>query len=888
MAGRNSDIKVTVRGDADFGAARREAKDALDDIEREAKDVKLSPELDTADIRKAIALAEQLDGMVATLDIDADPADIVQAEKLARSLRGFQARVDLSVEGKAELTEALGLADKMEGLRKVRVEVQGRQDLERAAEIADDLERRRTVPIDAQASDLVRLDDQVAEALSSGGEAGSEGIAGALGDIDFEDIGSSGAEKLTSSLAAAGPWAAAAAGVGAIFGDEFLEGFNNALPDSRGDTIRALRTNLSPDELAAVGRAGGDAYSSGLAEGLSGAKDTAAQLQGQLGRIDEAFDLKEVTRQATALEQVFGVDMTESINAVAKLVSQGLVADSREGFDLLFELGQQTQGQFDEMLTSTDEFSTSIKALGIEGPRGLKLIGEMIRTGIFEQADQAGEVFSELNETIISGGAHDALVQLGVDAESFTADIAAGGPLAASAVAEIATQLLAVDDNAEQAQLTAQIFGGNMGLLGDEAREAALQLFSTADGIDIVGTEASDAADQIEGSASGLDRLKKVAVELGDELGGTVADGIDTLNSLAEMDFGAAASSAASFGEALGIKLLGPLGEIASRGPDWLDPFGKLKDSWHELTDEAPAAVAGAESLSTAAREGAPAMDDLAEAATGAADGVDQVTQSADELEAQLRGLFDFSADQLFRDIADGVDQLAEAMKDGGTKAVEMAGGIDISTKAGRDLQDQMEGLNGTLIDAEVAYANNEISAQELADVHGTLEAKFRDAGRAAGLTEGEVQGLIDKYLAVPSDVVTNLRAVDNATAVVNNLKAALSGLKDKTITVTTRNAIVAATAATANARARGGWTDGLTLVGEEGPELIDVKGRAFVHTAAETRELMSNRGGALNGPGPAAGAGGPRVNIERLIVDKGVDVWQQLQLAELVYGGRR
>ncbi len=877
MAGRSANISVKIEGEADFGAARREAKAAIDDIEKAADDVKLTPELDSSEIRKAIDLAKQLDGLTAELTVDADISEIVQAEALAKSLRSFQARVDLSVEGKEELRDALNLSEQMDRIRTVRLEVQGRQDLERAAEIADDLERRRSVPIDAQASDLVRLDDQVSEALTRGGEAGSDGIAGALADTDLSDVGGSLADQLASSLAAAGPYAAAAGAVGAVFGESFLEGFNNALPSGRQDTIRALKTNLSDADLAVVGEAGGAAYSSGLAEGLAGAKDTAAQLQGQLGRIDDDLDLKEVTRQASALEQVFGVDMTESINAVAKLVSQGLVKDSQEGFDLLFELGQQTQGQFDEMLTSTDEFSTSIKALGIEGPKGLKLIGEMIRTGIFEQADQAGEVFSELNETIISGGAHDALVQLGVDAENFTADIAGGGPLAASAVAEIATQLLAVDDNAEQAQLTAQIFGGNMGLLGDEARTAALELFATADGTEAVGTAASDAATSIEESATGLDRLKKVAVDLGEELGTTAADALDLGTALADADWDTVKDKAVSLGETLGTKLGGPLLDIAERVG--LDPLGPLKDSINELTgaaDDLPPKLA-----STVDK-----MGETTDASGELADGIDLVTQSADELQAQLEGMFDFSADQLFRDIAGGVDDLAESLTDGGAKAIDFTGAIDIGTDAGRKLQEQLEGLNGTLIDAEVAYANQEISAEQLAAVHANLETEFRAAASAAGLTSEQVRVLTDKYLSVPDSVTTELRAIDNATAVVRNLQAALSGLKDKTITVTTRNTIIAATAATANARARGGWTDGLTLVGEEGPELIDVKGRAFVHTAAETRELMSNRGGDLGGA-PGLGGVGPRIQIGQVVVDKGVDLWQQLDLAEQVYAVR-
>ena len=63
MAGRNANISVKIEGEADFGAARREAKAAIDDIEK-AADVTLTPELDTSEIRKAIDLAKQLETSV--------------------------------------------------------------------------------------------------------------------------------------------------------------------------------------------------------------------------------------------------------------------------------------------------------------------------------------------------------------------------------------------------------------------------------------------------------------------------------------------------------------------------------------------------------------------------------------------------------------------------------------------------------------------------------------------------------------------------------------------------------------------------------------------------------------------------------------------------------
>lgn len=888
MARKNPNISISIDGEADLSKARKDVKSDLGRMEDDARDAakaidrafaNLSPELDTSEIRQALDLAKQLDGMVAEFTVDTDLAEIRQAEQLAKSLRGFQARVDLSVEGREELADALDLAAKMDQIRRVKVEVQGRQDLEKAADLADDLERRRTVPIDAQASDLVRLDNEIEASITEGGRAGSEGIAGALGGLDLSDVGGGMAEQLAGGLAAAGPYAAAAGAVGAVFGESFLEGFNNALPDTRGDTIRQLRNNLADSDMVEVGRAGGAAYSAGLSEGLTAAKDAAALLKGELGGIDKGLNLDEAVRQAMALEQVFGVELADSVTAVDKLVSQGLVKNSQEGFNLLFELGQKTGTQFDEMLELTNEFSTAIKALGIEGPKGLQMIADMVEQGIFPQVDQAGEVFEELNETIINGGAAEALELIGLNAEEMQQRIASGGFEASSAVSEIAATLLAIDDNALQASATAEIFGGNMGLLGDEAREAALQLFVAADGTEEVGTAASDAADKIEESASGLDRLKKAAVELGNEMAGPLVDGLDTLNSLADLDFGPAADSAGSFGESLASHVIAPLGmfsDLTGR-----DPFGPLKDAFDELrgkTDDfaesTGPAVAGAEALSTAAREGAPRLEELGVGADNAAAAIAAAQAATEQLDAALQ-LFSgrFDEDQIMRRIEEDTIAATEAVKGLEAGTYTLGTGFDISTEKGRNAQAALEDLSGSLDTAIAAYQNGTITGQQLADKHAVIEGSVREVASAMNATQAETDELIGKYAAVPSDVSTIFHAETQAAmgAVAAYAGAILAVPTSRTTTITTyQQTVVRPTANDSRfGRASGGPVRAgeMYTVGELGRELFvpDEDGQIIDH--ASTREILENNPGAraLGGSAGSAagGAAGGRVVLE-------------------------
>lgn len=847
------DIKIGVNAKEISGADL--AFQRLVDHLRDGADVDLN--VDLADLRQAFDLANKLAKTTAKMTVDTDLTELQKANDLANALDSFVAVIDLQTNGEGKLREALEISDALERVATIAIDVKGKEDLREAGRIADDLERTRTVPIAARKEDLIRLQDSI----TSAGEGGAEGVDGAMRDIDFADIGGSALDQLTGAIGAAGPWAAVAAGVGAVFGDEFLEGVNNALPSGRQDTIRALKYNLAESDMKAIGEAGGAAYSAGLSESLVGAKDAAAVVKGELGNIDKDLDLSAVTEQATALEQVFGVDVATSVASVDKLISQKLVPNAEVGFNLLFELGQQTGTQFDEMLELSDEFSTSIKALGIEGPKGLKLIGDMVEQNIFPQVDQAGEVFQEFFEIVSNGQAADTLEKIGLNAEEMQRRIAAGGPDAAKATKEIATALLAVDDEGQQAADTTAIFGSNMGYLSDEARNAALELFATADGTEAVGTGASDAAAKIEGAASGLDRLKKLAVDLGNELGTTVADVVDLGNALAIADWDTFGDKAEAVGKKLATSLLGPMQELAGPIDRLGDKLGFDVPNAFDLLD-GKIDRANPKLLSHS-----DALKKTGDAAADAADGLGETKDAVQALDDQI-SIFSgrFDEDQVMRQLQEDTEKALESVKGLTGASYDLGTGFDISTEAGRAAQSAMEDLSGNLDNLIDLNHDHRLSAEEVAAGQQLVEGTLRDVAARMGLTEDETRQLIERYGQVPKSLVTQISAIDYASAVVKNLQTQLSGLKDKTITITAKNAVIAATAATAGKRAKGGGTRGLTLLGEEGPELVDFSGDAFVYTANQTKGLLSSgavrafaQGGLATQPS-IAGEDGPEL----------------------------
>jgi hypothetical protein len=748
---RDPNVSVNIDLEADASGARKAIERDLDKIEDAAKDTanevedafrKLSPKLQTDDIKRALDLAGQLDGMVANFTVDTDLSEIQEAEKLARSLRQFQGRVDLDVEGKAELKEALNLAEKMDQLRTVKVQVQGKADLEQAEKIAAGLDGRNVdVKVDVDASDLADVDSKFAGAGAQAADAFS-------GGFDPNDVGSTIQDGILGAAAAAGPYAAAAAGIGAVFAESFAKGFSRGFAGTaRADLLLQLQGDLSGPQMREVGEAGAEAYGEGFGESLESVKRTAALIEQELSDIDPDLDLSEVTRQAEALAAVFGIDVAEAITSVDKLVSQGLVTNAQDGFNLLFDLGQRTGLQFQEMLELTNEFSTAIKALGIEGAQGLGMIADMVEQGIFPQVDQAGEVFEELNETIIGGGAAEALEKINFNAAQMQETIAGGGPEAAAAVADIATRILELDSDAAQAEATMAIFGSNMGLLGDEAREAALQMFAAADGTREIGSGASDAADDLAAMQTEWDKLSKNIEEAGARGGNIFAE---LVNKIGEFDRAVTGTR--------GQTDLAALGFVQLEGV--------------------------ADSLSGALTEGGSSGRRFAEGTDAAAAAVDDLDAALERLTGQ------YDTDALMRRFQEDVERARTAAQGLTSDSYALGTGFDITTEAGRAAESAFEDMGRSLLDVAAAHRDGSATTAELAAKQREARQTLAEVAGQMKLTQAETQALIDKYGTVPGMTKT-IANYETLTALQNRgqFVEALNGVPPSTTTTATFNA---------------------------------------------------------------------------------------------------
>lgn len=881
MARKNPNISINIDGEADLSKARKAVQSDLGKMEDDARDAakgierafeSVSPELKTDEIRKALDLAKQLDGMVAEFTVDTDLSEIQEAEKLAKALRGFQAKVDLSVEGREELADTLDLAAKMDQIRQVKVQVQGRDDLEKAARLAEDLEQRRTVTVDVDESEIRGAGDKIASELESGGERGAAGIEDAIGNIDFADLGRSGAESMSGALAAAGPWGAAAAGIAALVGDEFAAGFSDALPAARTDLIRGLRTGLTGPELEEVGRVAADVWGDGFANGMSQSemRDIVATVKAELEGLDEV-ELKQVTKEALLLSEAIGVELPEAITTAESMFARGLVGSISEGLNLMLELQQKINIEWGEMQELIDEFGPAIKALGIEGPQGFAMMADIFERRLTPQLDQAGEIFEELNENITNGGAAEAIELIGLNAEEMQRRVVAGGPDAARAISEIAAAVLAIEDPTERANAAIAIFGGNVNLMGSDARDAIVEMFLLADGTRDVGDQLTKAVPAVEDTATGLDQLKRSAAGLAGELGTLLTEGIALFDDLKELDLHEADQSLQTFGESVVTLVNGPLAMLAEKVG--LDVWGPFNDALDKLRDKV---YGTGEEVAIAGRkfgEGGQGGREFADGARDAAGGADEAKTAVEQLSEAIdlfSGRFD-EADIMHR-IEEDTKAAIEAVKGLEDGAYKLGTGFDTSTEKGNNARVALQELSGSLDVAIGAYERGTITGQQLADKHALIEQSVRRVAGEMNATEAETQELLDWYAKAPDEVYTLFRAETQAAmGAVAAYAGAIAALPtSKSLTVTTYQQTVVRPTANVSSfgRASGGPVRAgeLYTVGEMGRELFvpDEDGHIIDH--ASTRDILDGNPGAralAGSTGPASGGGGGRVVLE-------------------------
>lgn len=320
---------------------------------------------------------------------------------------------------------------------------------------------------------LVRLGVDMSEAESEV-ERGADGITGRL-----------------DGLAVAG--GAAAVGLGAAF----AVGLQSAMDISAATDKLEQGLGLTKQEADRAGTLAGEVFSAGFGESMEGVADAMGSVIGAMGKVGDFTDaeLKDMTKSATALEKVFGMDIPEATNAAGALIKQGLVKDGTEAFDVLTKAAQTLPSSMAADIPAVvSEYGTHFKRIGLDAAQAFGMMSQFVQAG-GRDIDQAADVLHEFARITSeeTDRAAEGFKALGLDANKMLTDIGKGGKPASDALALTLDALRGVKDPAKQAELGVALFG-------DMAGEAAGALLA----MNPETAKAATGMDNVAGAAKGV------------------------------------------------------------------------------------------------------------------------------------------------------------------------------------------------------------------------------------------------------------------------------------------------------------------------------------------------------------------------------------------------
>ncbi|RKJ20649.1 hypothetical protein D7X48_07880 [bacterium D16-50] len=519
----------------------------------------LSPSLQQA-IRQAIdRLEEMSEETLESAGAAARLADKIGAqESVLRSLQHGYA--DYIVSGRESSDEAQQLASRIQNLSDELDE--NRDTLEAAERAARDLIDAQDDTADAyealqrtiskQQGDLEALQREYANLVLEQGESSDEAqeLAGRISRLSGElgenrqqlENAERAADRLGDTMEDAGQQAEDSSegytvlkNVIANLATEAISKAVDAFKElaTEGDSALAMleaRTGATSSEMEGFEDVMYEVYNANYGESLGDVSEKLSTVIQMTDDLDNA-SLANVTKNAIALEDVFGFDIMESMRGVNSLMDQfGITSD--QAFNLIVQGAQKGLNQNDDLLDTINEYSVQFKNAGYSADDMFNMLANGVESGTWS-VDKLGDAVKEFNIRMSDGSAKDAVEALGFSWEKVSEDWSKGGDSAKEVFNMLVNEL-------DGLETTTEGYNIGVGLLGtmyeDLGQEAVLALSNTEGAInsasDAMAQMDSAAYDTLESSLSQLGRTVKAEVvqPIAEKLTPAIKDSVNFVN----------------------------------------------------------------------------------------------------------------------------------------------------------------------------------------------------------------------------------------------------------------------------------------------------------------------------------------------------------------------
>lgn len=349
---------------------------------------------------------------------------------------------------------------------------------------------------------------------------------------------------------------------------EFAASYDKAMRDV------SAQTGATGEELEDLGEVVQQVYADNFGESMEEAADAVSLVRRQLEL--EGDDLARAAENAIALSDAFEFDISESTRAVSALM-KNFGIEAEEAYDIIAYGAQNGANQNGDMLDVLNEYSAQYAALGLsadEFVQGLVAAGE---EGVFSM-DKVGDAVKEFNirSKDMSTTSAEAYALLGMNADEMSARFAAGGETAREAFFEVVDALNTLEDPLAKNTAAVNLFGTQYEDIGDAIIPILAEMEgATLDNADAMEQLADAQLGDLESKLRGIGRQLEVAAL---PLGETILDAIDALLPAVSDAIGAIAPMIGGLADTVGPLITDVFGQLGPMLTELMQPIMRIAD----------------------------------------------------------------------------------------------------------------------------------------------------------------------------------------------------------------------------------------------------------------------------------------------------------------------
>jgi hypothetical protein len=708
------------------------------------------------------------------------------------------------------------------------------------AEIEILVKGKNQANLDKLATDAKKAGKEVGDGLQKGfkeGEQASERTRKQIGDdldktakkakTSGEEGGKGYGEGFASAVntAQGGPQAAVdgalekigggggAAAAGAAIGGLLIKGFSDLMAREDLGGVLSAQLGGTVQDAGRYGHLAGkiyaDNYGNAIEDAAAGIK---AVVQNKLVAANATdAELAKMSEMAMTVAKVTEEDANAVAQAAHHMLVNGLASSAEEAFDIITRASQNGLDVSHDLLDTLVEYSTKFRDLGLNGQDAMGLISQALKAGA-RDTDTAADALKEFAIRAQDGSVSTArgFRTIGLDANSMGEAIAAGGSRARAALGETLDGLRAIHEPIIRDQAAVDLFGTKAEDLGDALY--GMNLHTVGKEMDEVAGATERAGKSMETSGQTVERAWR-----------------NTTNALT--DFAAH--------EIRGVEAANDIAETIARGfkPEALAGTPVADSEWVKAYKER--------------------VDEAAHAWDREGSSIKKSTRSLEEnIKVHQESM------QLFESLA-GAEITYQKAVDDATEAVKKNGKtVDIHTEKGREnKQALLDMADSAWAQISAMDANGE-SAANLTVTMATARDQFIDVARKMGMSGEAANHLADQLRLIPRDIqmYMGLHGQEAAENTIRTLKGHLIDLTNRpyvaSIVVTEKHPagggkmfIGYGHGGVVGHAAEGGPRGNRVLVGEQGPEIVDLAPGSMVHSNADSQRMMAGGGGSGRSP---------------------------------------